>query len=171
MLYYPLSLEYVCLSRHVVTLLHVHVCAGCCGPTLTATESQFFKNSILSPWKHGASSIQALLASLSPYYDIRSMCLYVYSLPTSYTAQHLLKLFQIRYPSAFKAEILKGDRDGVEERLGSSEEEDGETDDWSSGEDGEGRDEEARPQRQGRREATLLSGLRRSGKGSSVLLL
>ena len=138
--------------------------------TIAVTESEFFKESILSPWKYGATPIQALLASLSPFYDIRSMCLYIYNLPTSYTAQHLLKLFQLRYPSAFKAEIVKGERDGDDDGAGSSGDEDGETDGWSSteddGEDGgdeEGEREESRQRSsraEGGREASLLSGLR-----------
>ena len=142
----------------------------------TALESEFFKNSIMSPWRHGATPIQALLASLSSFYDIKSMCLYVYNLPTSYTAQHLLKLFQLRYPSAFKAEIVKRDRDGEDEGAGSSGDEDGETDVWSSGEDDgedgdeEGEREESHRQRpggaEGGRESSLLSGLR-AGNGSS----
>ena len=158
--------------------MHIHVHVGGIETALAATESEFFKNSVLSPWRNGATPIQALLASLSPFYDVRSMCLYVYNLPMSYTAQHLLKLFQLRYPSAFKAVIVKGDRDGEDEGAGSSGDEDGETDGWSSGEDGEedgdeddeGEREESRQRpgaAEGGRESSLLSGLR-AGNGLST---
>ena len=59
-------------------------------------ESKFFSDAILSPSRNGATPIQALLASLSPFYDIKSPHLYVSNLPINYTAQHLLKLFQVR---------------------------------------------------------------------------
>ena len=95
----------------------------------------------------------------------------------SYTAQHLLKLFQLRYPSAFKAEIIKRDLDREDEGVESSGDEDGETDGWSSGDDdGEGgEDDEGEGESRQRpggvaggrgRESNLLSGLR-AGKGSS----
>ena len=101
------------------------------------------------------------------------MRLYVFNLPASYTAQHLLKLFQLRYPSAFKAEILKGDRDeDGGEGVGSSGEEDGEDDGWSSGEDGEGGEEgESRRQQGGAGgESSLLSGLRRAGQNCTTCI-
>ena len=168
-----------CIRLTTVLFVHVHVyctvypagpykCTLCHFFLLVpATESEFFQKSILSPWKYGATPIQALLASVSPFYDIRSMCLYVYNLPTSYTAQHLLKLFQLRYPSAFKAEIVKRERDGEDDGAGSSGDEDGETDGWSSteddGEDGgdeEGERDESRPRSSRAEGGSLLSGLR-----------
>ena len=40
------------------------------------------------------------------------MFLFVSKLPPTYTAQQLLKLFQKRYPSVYKAEILKRNGEG-----------------------------------------------------------
>ena len=121
-------------------------------------DSKLFMDAVLSPSKNGATPIQKVLASLSPFYDIRSMCLYVSSLPLTYTAQHLLKLFQLRYPSAYKAEIFKRD---LEEEDTRSSDEDNE-DWWSSTEEEE--DEDSRLH-YGEEQQTL-SHLRRSGKGS-----
>ena len=94
------------------------------------------------------------------------MRLYVSNLPVNYTAQHLLKLFQLRYPSVFKAEILKGDRD-EEEGAGSSEDER-----WSSGGEEEGEDngdEEGEESQPPVRERNLVTGMtHRSGKWSSI---
>ena len=124
----------------------------------TTVESRLFTDAILSPSRHGATPIQALLASFSPFYDIQSMRLHVSNLPVNYTAQHLLKLFQLRYPSVYKAKILKGDRD--DEKSGSSDEEEEEEDGWSSEEE-EGEEES----RALRGEGNTISGLlRRSGQ-------
>ena len=73
----------------------------------------------------------------------------------NYTAQHLLKLFQLRYPSVFKAEILKGEGDG-EEDVGSGGDDD---DRWSSEEDEE-EEEDDETHRQGG-DAVLTDMLRR----------
>ena len=78
--------------------------------------------------KNGVTSIQSLFASLSPHYDSEAMCLHISSIPVNYTAQQLLKLFQGRYPSAYKAEVLKLDDIGTssssESGSGSSDNED-----------------------------------------------
>ena len=56
--------------------------------------------------------LQFLYASLCQTYDAKSRSLYVSKLPQTYTAQQLLKLFQKRYPSVYKAEIFKQDSGG-----------------------------------------------------------
>ena len=134
------------------------------------SENNLFTKAILSPSRNGATPIQALLASLSSFYDIQPMRLYVLNLPVNYTAQHLLKLFQVRYPSVFKAEIVKGGRDGDE---GAESSEDEEDEGWSSGGEeggvgyGEVPDEEESRQLNGER--NLMAGmLRRSGKWSPL---
>ena len=140
--------------------------------TSVSSASTLFTEAVLNPSRNGATPIQALLMSLSPFYDIQSMRLYVSNLPVNYTAQHLLKLFQLRYPSVFMAEIVKGDRD-EEEGAGSSEDEEDER--WSSGgeEEGEGNgDEEGEEFRSPVRERNIVTGtMHRSGKRSSVALI
>ena len=133
----------------------------------TSTASALFTEAVLSPSRSGATPIQALFTSLSPFYDIQSMRLYVSNLPVNYTAQHLLKLFQLRYPSTFKAEIVKED---VEEGVGSSEDEG-----WSSigeeEEEGNG-DEEGEESHQRVGERNLTAGMmHRSGKWSSTVFI
>ena len=56
--------------------------------------------------KSPSSTIHHLLGSLSVTFDLRTMALYVHNLHLS-TAKQLLRLFQVRYPSAYKAEIVK----------------------------------------------------------------
>ena len=128
-------------------------------------KSKFHSSDVLAASRDGTTPIQALLASLSSFYDTKSMRLYVANLPVNYTAQHLLKLFQVRYPSVFKAEILKGERD-EEEGEGSSDDED--RGGWSSTED-EG---DSELHASGAGEESLVSEiLQRSGKWSLELLV
>ena len=65
------------------------------------------ETAILTPSGNGTTPIEAVFSSLSPLFDSDSMCLYVSNMPMNYTAQQLLKLFQTRYPSAYKAEMFK----------------------------------------------------------------
>jgi len=65
------------------------------------------ESAILAPSGNGVTPVQAIFASVSPLFDNNSMCLHVSNIPVSYTAQQLLKLFQTRYPSAYKTEIFK----------------------------------------------------------------
>ena len=65
------------------------------------------ESAVLAPSGNGVTPVQAIFASVSPLFDNNSMCLHVSNMPVSYTAQQLLKLFQTRYPSAYKAEIFK----------------------------------------------------------------
>ena len=65
------------------------------------------QRAIIAPADGGVTPIQALFASLSRYYDCKTMCLYASCVPSAFTAHQLLKLFQSRYPSAYKVEILK----------------------------------------------------------------
>lgn len=65
------------------------------------------ETAILTPSGNGTTPIEAIFSSLSPLFDSDSMCLYVSNMPMNYTAQQLLKLFQTRYPSAYKAEMFK----------------------------------------------------------------
>ena len=65
------------------------------------------ETAILTPSGNGTTPIEAIFSSLSPLFDSDSMCLYVSNMPVNYTAQQLLKLFQTRYPSAYKAEMFK----------------------------------------------------------------
>ena len=53
-----------------------------------------------------SSTLHHFLGGLCRTFDLRSMALYVHNLQLS-TARQLLKLFQVRYPSAYKAEIIK----------------------------------------------------------------
>ena len=72
-----------------------------------------FDRAILSTDKRHHSTLHLLLGSISSTFDLRTMTLYVHNLQLS-TAKQLLRLFQVRYPSAYKAEIVKrGAADGV----------------------------------------------------------
>lgn len=69
---------------------------------------------ILAPGQNGMTPLHSLIASFCDVTDVKNMSLFVSRLPQNFTAQQLLRLFQKRYPSAYKAEIMK-----EEEREGS----------------------------------------------------
>ena len=62
---------------------------------------------ILAPGENGVTPLHSLLTSFCDDNDVAIMRLFVSRLPLKYTAQQLLKLFQKRYPSAYKAKIFK----------------------------------------------------------------
>ncbi len=65
-------------------------------------DDRLLQEAIIAPTDGGMTPVQALFASLSRYYDSKTMCLYIYCVPSAFTAPQLLKLFQSRYPSAYK---------------------------------------------------------------------
>lgn len=80
-------------------------------------QNQFpnlLNEAILAPGQNGMTPLHSFIASFCDVTDVKNMSLFVSRLPQNFTAQQLLKLFQKRYPSAYKAEIIK-----EEEREGS----------------------------------------------------
>ena len=75
--------------------------------------SNLLNEAILAPGENEMTPLHSLLASFCETYDVKTMRLFISKLPQTYTAQQLLKLFQKRYPSAYKAEIFKQES-GVE---------------------------------------------------------
>lgn len=73
---------------------------------LAPTYPTLFNQTVSKPTTGDLSTLHLLLGSLSPTFDLKSMALYVQNLQLS-TAKQLLKLFQVRYPSTYKAEIIK----------------------------------------------------------------
>ncbi len=71
-----------------------------------STFPSVFQQAILAPSSDSNSALHLLLASLVSSFDTTSMTLFVHNLQLN-TGQRLLKLFQVRYPSAYKAEIFK----------------------------------------------------------------
>lgn len=66
----------------------------------------FFKRAILAPCNKGMTPLHAFFSSLAEgVYDSQQMCLAVSGLPSSFTAQQLLKHFQAHYPSVYRAEV------------------------------------------------------------------
>ena len=59
--------------------------------------------------------LQTIVSSFGRTMDLKSMRLFVARLPQNYTAQQLLRLFQRRYPSVYKAVIFKEDEEEEEE--------------------------------------------------------
>ena len=81
------------------------------------SQNQFpnlLNEAILAPGQNGMTPLHSLIASFCDITDVKNMSLFVSRLPQNFTAQQLLRLFQKRYPSAYKAEIMK-----EEEREGS----------------------------------------------------
>ena len=84
-----------------------------CRGTESATNSSspssdlLLQSAVFAPGLNGITPLQAVLASFSSFYDCKAMALHVSSIPVTYTAQQLLKLFQTRYPSAYKVEVFK----------------------------------------------------------------
>ena len=87
--------------------------------------SGFFARAILAPCSKGLTPLHAFFASIKEVYDSLMMCLYVSGLPSGYTARQLLKYFQLRFPSAYRAEVF---HDSVNDKASDSEEEEEEED-------------------------------------------
>lgn len=86
---------------------------------VSPSHPALFKQAILKPAPNSLSTLHLLLGSLSSTFDLLSMALYVHNLQLS-TAKQLLRLFQVRYPSAFKAEIVNKSSAAKEGSEGSS---------------------------------------------------
>lgn len=72
----------------------------------TSQPSNFFECAILAPCSKGLSPLHTFFASISGVYDSKQMCLHVSGLPSGFTAQQLLRHFQLQYPSAYRAEVF-----------------------------------------------------------------
>lgn len=70
------------------------------------TDRTLLDRAILKPARNGLSTLHLLLGSLSPTFDLQTMALYVRNFQLA-TAKQLLRLFRVRYPSAYKAEIVR----------------------------------------------------------------
>ena len=86
----------------------------------TSQPSDFFARAILAPTSKGLTPLHAFFASISGVYDSLQMCLHVTGLPTGFTAQQLLKYFQLQFPSAYRAEVFQ---DSAADKTSDSEEE------------------------------------------------
>ena len=75
-------------------------------PLLGSNHAPLLDRAILRPSRDGLSTLHLLLGSLSPTFDLRTMALYVKNFQLT-TAKQLLRLFRVRYPSAYKAEIVR----------------------------------------------------------------
>lgn len=69
--------------------------------------SDFFARAILAPCRKGLSPLHVFFASITGVYDSYQMCLLVSGLPSGFTAQQLLKHFQLQFPSAYRAEVFQ----------------------------------------------------------------
>ena len=104
------------------------------------TGADLLSGAILAPMGGGGvTPLQALFSGFSSNFDLISMCLHVTGFPLGYTAQQLLRLFQTRYPSVYKAQVFKnGDsEDSSSSENSSSEEEEEEEEGEGEGEGGE----------------------------------
>ena len=104
------------------------------------TGADLLSGAILAPMGGGGvTPLQALFSGFSSNFDLVSMCLHVTGFPLGYTAQQLLRLFQTRYPSVYKAQVFKnGDsEDSSSSENSSSEEEEEEEEGEGEGEGGE----------------------------------
>ena len=63
--------------------------------TVRGKDRTLLERAILAPMGANVTPVQAVLASVCPFYDGVSMCLHVSSIPVAFSAQHLLKLFQV----------------------------------------------------------------------------
>lgn len=91
-------------------------------------QSSLYADSVLARNRDGMTPLQALFASFSSHYDVRSMRLFVSSIPVGYTAQQLLQLFKDCYPSVYRAEIARQyEEEGSGDESGSSESAEDET--------------------------------------------
>ena len=95
----------------------------------TLHPSDFFTRAILAPCSKGLTPLHAFFASIKEVYDSLMMCLHVAGLPSGYTAQQLLKYFQLQFPSAYRAEVF---HDSANDKASDSEEEDEDEDRDSS---------------------------------------
>ena len=91
----------------------------------TLQPSDFFARAILAPCSKGLTPLHAFFASIKEVYDSLMMCLHVSGLPSGYTAQQLLKYFQLQFPSAYRAEVF---HDSANDKTSDSEEEEEEED-------------------------------------------
>jgi len=68
--------------------------------------TDFFERAILAPCNKGMTPLHTFFSSLAEgVYDSQQMCLAVSGLPSSFTAQQLLKHFHTQYPSVYRAEV------------------------------------------------------------------
>ena len=74
--------------------------------TRRRTDQTLLEKAILACMGAGITPVHAVLASLSPFYDSVSMCLHVSSIPVTFSAQHLLKLFQVMGTGSLKSGSL-----------------------------------------------------------------
>ncbi len=100
-------------------------------------QDSLLQEAIIAPGDGGITPIQALFASLSRHYDCKTMCLYASCVPSAFTAPQLLRLFQSRYPSAYKVEILKGAGEVTSSESGSETSESEEEEEEEEGADGD----------------------------------
>ena len=73
----------------------------------TLQPSNFFSRAILARSSKGLTPLHAFFASISGVYDSLQMCLHVSGLPSGFTAQQLLKYFQLQFPAAYRAEVFQ----------------------------------------------------------------
>ncbi len=71
-----------------------------------STDHTLLDRAILKPARNGLSTLHLLLGSLSSTFDLQTMALYVKNFQLT-TAKQLLRLFRVRYPSVYKAEIVR----------------------------------------------------------------
>ena len=75
-------------------------------PAPSGPDHTLLDRAILKPARNGLSTLHLLLGSLSPTFDLQTMALYVKNFQLT-SAKQLLRLFRVRYPSAYKAEIVR----------------------------------------------------------------
>lgn len=104
----------------------------------TIQPSDFFTRAILAPCSKGLTPLHTFFASISGAYDSLQMCLHVSGLPSGFTAQQLLKYFQLQFSSAYRAEVFQEPSTDK-----TSDSEDDDDDDKDNGQDNDAEQEQA----------------------------